>query len=269
MNANRAFVGRQKELEQLRRSYAEHSHVLIVGIAGIGKTVLLREVAQYFSILLCEETSSLGRICESLERQLGWTHRHMNVVERKNRLLLYLARRGELIAFDSMALTPPRVARFIARLAECSPVWIACRSDQPKKIGAVWQYLYQFERIELGPLSPKETAALLQSAISADQLPQLSHDHISQLHRLSKGNPRVLEELLIELTSREYRLENSFGRRLLDLDRRIHNIANLAFIFLLTVGAGASKRVSKPMITSAPQTISSFEKTRPDFWEQT
>lgn len=38
-------------------------------------------------------------------------------------------------------------------------------------------------------------------------------------------NPRVLEELLIELAAREYRLENSFGRKLLDLDRRIHNAA--------------------------------------------
>jgi hypothetical protein len=228
MNANRAFVGRQKELEQLRRSYAERSHVLIVGVAGLGKTALLREAARCFSILLCEETSSLGRICESLERQLGWTHRRMNVVERKNRLLPYLARRGELIAFDSMALTPPRVARFIACLAECIPVWIACRSDQPKQIGAVWQYLYQFERIELGPFSPKETAALLQSAISTDQLPQLSRNHISQLHGLSKGNPRVLEELVVELASREYRLDCSFDRKLLDLDRRIHNLVSLA-----------------------------------------
>ena len=228
MNANRAFVGRQKELEQLRRSYAEHSHVLIVGVAGLGKTALLREAARRFSILLCEEASSLGRICESLERQLGWVHRRMNVVERKNRLLPYLARRGELIAFDSMAFTPPRVAGFIACLEECIPLWIACRSDQPKKIGAVWQYLYQFERIELGPFSPKETAAFLQSAISADQLPQLSRNHISQLHRLSKGNPRVLEELVIELASREYRLEDPFDRRLLDLDRRIRNFTAIA-----------------------------------------
>jgi hypothetical protein len=124
-----------------------------------------------------------------------------------------------------MALTPPRVARFVARLAECVPIWIACRSDQPKRTGGVWQYLYQFERIELGPFSPKETAAFLQSAISAGQSPPLPRDHISQLHRLSKGNPRLLEELLIELAAREYRLENSFGRKLLDLDRRIHNAA--------------------------------------------
>jgi hypothetical protein len=166
---------------------------------------------------------SLQSICASLERQLGWTHRHMNVVERKNRLLPYLARRGEVIAFDSMALTPPRVARFIARLAECIPVWIACRCAQPKEIGAVWQYLYRFERIELGPFSPKETAALLQSAIKADRLPPLSRSHISQLHRLSKGIPRMLEELVVELASREYRLDRSFDRKLLDLDRRIQN----------------------------------------------
>ena len=226
MNASRAFVGREKEMAQLRRNYAEHCHLLIVGPAGIGKTALLREAARYVSILRCEETSTLATICESFERQFNWTHRNMNVVERKNRLLPYLARRGELIAFDSVAFTPPRVARFIARLAECIPIWIACQSDQPKEIGAIWPYLYQFKRIELGPFSPKETAMLLESPIHTDRLPALSRNRTSQLHRLSKGNPRVLEELLIELTSREYRLENSFGRKLLDLDRRIHNIAS-------------------------------------------
>jgi len=50
-------------------------------------------------MLLCEESSSLRRICDSLERQLGWTHGKLNVVERKNRLLAYLERRGEPVAF--------------------------------------------------------------------------------------------------------------------------------------------------------------------------
>jgi DNA mismatch repair protein MutS len=40
-------------------------------------------------MLVCEESSSLRRICDSLESQLGWTHFKLTVIERKNRLLDY------------------------------------------------------------------------------------------------------------------------------------------------------------------------------------
>ena len=61
-----------------------------------------------------------------------------------------------------------------------------------------------------------------------NRLPQLTRNHLSPLHRLAKGNPRVLEELLIELASREYQLDESFDRKLLDHDRQIHNATDLA-----------------------------------------
>ena len=48
--------------------------------------------------------------------------------------------------------------------------------------------------------------------------------YADELHRMSGGNPRILEELLIELAAREYRIDSSFGLDLLDLDRRIHEI---------------------------------------------
>jgi hypothetical protein len=230
MNNSRSFVGREKEVERLRRSYSERHHLLIVGAAGIGKTALVRHAQQYCPLLLCEDTSSLRKICEALERQLGWTHRHMNVVERKNRLLPYLARRGQLVVLDAVSATPPRVARFIASLIERVPVWVACRSAQPKEIGAVWEYLYRFERIELLPLLITETGALLRSATRTDRMPALSRNHVSKLHRLAKGNPRILEELLIELGSRQYRLDESFDWKLLELDRRIHSVASLAAV---------------------------------------
>lgn len=57
---------------------------------------------------------------------------------------------------------------------------------------------------------------------------QFSSAQKIELHRLAKGNPRILEELLVELSSREYRLDEAFDRKLLDLDRRIHNAADLA-----------------------------------------
>jgi hypothetical protein len=224
MKKSFAFFGREKEIEQLRGLYTLRKHALIVGPAGIGKTALLRQVRQYRPLLVSEETSSLRRICDSLERQLGRVHHKLNVIERKNRLLFYLERRGEPVAFDHVARTPPRVARFIAHLGEQIPIWIVCRSYRPKEIGHIWPELYRFTRVELSPLTALETRALVEQAVAQGNIQADARKHADELQRMSGGNPRVLEELLIELATREYKMDSSFGLDLLDLDRRIHEV---------------------------------------------
>jgi len=226
MNKSLAFFGRQALIGNLSVLFAQRKHVLIVGTEGIGKTALLRQVSRSCPMLICEETSSLGRICDSLERQLGWTHYKLNVVQRKNRLLAYLERRDEPVAFDQVALAPPRVARFIGRLADHVPVWIACRSDCCKEIGRVWEHLYKFTRIELPPLTRIETSALIENAVAQRNIQADAGEHTAYLHQLSKGVPRILEGLLIELAARKYRMDSFSGRHLLELDRRIHEIAD-------------------------------------------
>jgi hypothetical protein len=47
---------------------------------------------------------------------------------------------------------------------------------------------------------------------------------VSAEARARQGVPRVLEELLMELATRKYKIDSSFGRHLLDLDRRIREI---------------------------------------------
>jgi ABC-type phosphate/phosphonate transport system ATPase subunit len=89
MNKSLSFYGREKELEQLRQLYADHRNALIVGPAGIGKTPLMRHVRQTCPLLLCEKTSSPRRICDGLERDLGWRRSKLNVIERKMRLIGY------------------------------------------------------------------------------------------------------------------------------------------------------------------------------------
>ena len=227
MNKSLTFFGRQELIENLCVLYAQRRHVVIVGAEGIGKTALLRQVNQRCPMILCEESSSLRRICDSLERQLGWTHYKLNVVERKNRLLACLERRGEPVAFDQVALTPPRVARFIGRLGDHIPVWIACRSYHSKEIGRVWEHLYKFTRIELPPLTRVETSALIENTVAQGNIQGDAREHIAYLHRLSKGVPRLLEELLTELATRKYKIDSPFGWDLLKLDLRIHEMANI------------------------------------------
>lgn len=224
MNKSLAFFGREKQIERLSHLHALHKSVLVVGPAGIGKTALLRQVRQSCPLLICEESSSLRRICDSLERQLGWTHRKLNVIERKNRLLAYLARRGEPVAFDHVALIPPRVARFIAMLNEHIPVWIACRSTQREAIGHVWEYVYDFTLVEIPPLTFFETQRLIFAAAKAGNIQDDACGHARDLYSMSEGNPRMLEELLIELAAHEYKMDSDFGLNLLGLDRRIREI---------------------------------------------
>lgn len=224
MNKSFAFFGRKREIDELRALYALRKHVIVVSLAGVGKTALLAKIRQSCPLLVCEETSSLRRICDSLERQLGRAHYKLNVIERKNRLLAYLIRRGEPVAFDHVAHSVPRVARFIAHLAEQIPIWIACRSDRPHEIGHIWPELYRFARIELTPLTEVETRMLIDEAVAQGNIQADARKHTDELHRMSGGNPRVLEELLIELSAREYKVDDSFGLDLLDLDRRIHEV---------------------------------------------
>ena len=126
------------------------------------------------------------------------------------------------MAFDHVALTPPRVARFMGKLAELIPVWIACRSDQPDDIGNVWEHLYKFTRVEIPPLKAAESRRLILQAVAQKNIQPDVRQHIRELHRMSQGNPRMLEELLIELAAREYKMDGSFGLSLLALDREIH-----------------------------------------------
>jgi hypothetical protein len=64
------------------------------------------------------------------------------------------------------------------------------------------------------------------SAVAQGNIQPDAREHIVQLHRISKGVPRILEELVFELAAREYKIDTSFGR-LLELDRRIHEMAHL------------------------------------------
>lgn len=218
------FVGRTKETNDLFAFYKQRKHVLLIGASGIGKTALLRHVRESCPCFLFEERSSLGRICDGIERQLGWTNARLNVIERKNRLLRFLSARAELAVFDHVAHAAPRVSRFIAALTKQVPVWIVCRSDKRDAIGHVWEHLYKFARIELRPFTRANTRNLINGAMANRAIQPDVREHANELHHLSGGNPRILQELLIELGAREYKMSRSSGRKLLALDRDIREL---------------------------------------------
>jgi hypothetical protein len=223
MTNNAPFVGRAKLLLQLNKLYSERKHVLITGPGGIGKTALLRQTCAHLQFLVCEESRSLGRICDDFERQAGFRDRKQKIVERKNRLLIYAHHRGEPIAFDQVAKATPRLTRFIGQLSDRVPVWIVCRSQYAQEIGHIWELLYKFTQIELPPFTACETRTVLETAVASKRVQSDVLGYVAQLHHLCRGNPRTLEQLLVELAARRYRVNDAAGLHLLEIDREIHS----------------------------------------------
>lgn len=218
---------RDQLLEELRRLHCQQKNVLLVGPAGIGKSTLLRTLSETLSLTVCEETSSLGRLCDCLGDRIGWTHEKLDIIVRKNRLLGYLKTHPVPVAFDHVAETPPRVARFIGHLLDDLPVWIACRSDRRRDIGHVWENLYRFVRVEIPPFTEREAAHLIEVAVASGKIQPDAIRHSGDLYRISQGSPHILQELITELATREYNLSSAAGLRLLELDRKIHRLGNL------------------------------------------
>jgi hypothetical protein len=223
MTNSALFVGRGKLLSRLNKLYIERKHVLITGPAGIGKTALLRQACSHLQFLTCEQSTNLSRICDDLERQADFRDHNLKIVERKNRVLAYASQWSKPVAFDQVAKATPRVTRFIGKLSDRVPVWIVCRSQYAQEIGHLWELLYKFTLVELPPLTAGETRIVLEVAVASERIQSDVLGYVTQLHHLCRGNPRTLEQLLVELAARRYRVNDTAGLHLLEIDREIHS----------------------------------------------
>lgn len=219
------FVGRRKEAAQLLRLHAQRKHVLIFGPAGVGKTALIGHAAGRVPVLICPHSVRLSDICNALESQLGLDTGGERLVQRKNRLLHTLREAGQTVVFDGVAWTTPKLSSFLECVAERTPVWIVARSEHSWDVGHIWPLLVRFAKIEIKPFHPAETRELIEAAIRLDHAPFSTLDAVERLHHLSAGIPKVLVELIEGLGTGQYDPRKKFDLRLLDLDRRIQNLA--------------------------------------------
>ena len=218
------FVGRRKEAAQLQRLHAQHKHVLILGPAGVGKTALVEHLRESLHLRVCPASERLSEICEALEREFDLKAGDLHLVRRKNRVLKSLKGTKHAVVFDGVTWTTPRLSAFVEGVSERVPVWLCARSEHSWDIGHVWPLLVRFEHLELKPFHPGETQMLVELAARGGSVPADTLNIAAWLHRRAAGNPKILCELLEEIARGHYDLSNAHALRLLNLDRRIHEL---------------------------------------------
>ncbi len=224
MNIALPFVGREKEIARLRQLRKERRHVLILGAAGIGKSALVAHLRASLGLRVCPASERLSEICDALERELGLDAGELHLIARKNRLLKLLKGTQRAVVFDGASWTTPKLGAFIENVSLCVPVWLCVRSEHPWDVGRIWPLLVRFEHVELKPFHPKETETLVAAAVREKVVPEETFEIVDWLYHRAAGSPKILCELLTEIAHGHYDLSNSHALRLLDLDRRIHEI---------------------------------------------
>ncbi len=225
MNIALPFVGREKEITLLQRLHAQRRHVLILGAEGVGKSALVAHLRKSLRLRVCPASEHLGEICDALEREFDLEASALHIVQRKNRLLkLFKEAKRIAVVFDGASWTTPKLGSFIENVSERVPVWLCVRSEHPWDVGRIWPLLVRFEHVELKLFHPKETEKLVAAAVREKVVPEKTLEIIEWLHHRAAGSPKLLCELLTEIAHGHYDLSNPHARRLLNLDRRIHEI---------------------------------------------
>jgi hypothetical protein len=225
MNVPLPFVGRSREIALLQQLHAQRKHVLIVGSEGVGKSALVAHLRASLGLRVCPASERLSEICEALEREFNLEAGDLHIVQRKNRLLKLLKEaKRTVVVFDGASWTTPKLGSFIENVSLCVPVWLCVRSEHPWDVGRIWPLLVRFEHVELKLFHPKETEKLVEAAVRENLVPKNTLEIVEWLHRRAAGNPKILCELLTEIAHGHYDLSHPHALRLLDLDRRIHEI---------------------------------------------
>jgi hypothetical protein len=218
------FVGRIKEIALLQRLHKQRRPVLILGAEGMGKSALVARLRESLNLRVSPASERLSEICEALEHELDLEAGDLHIVQRKNRLLKLLKGTKRAVVFDGAGWTTPKLSSFIENVTERVPVWLCARSERPWNIGHFWPLLVRFERVELKPFHPGETQMLVEAAVRGGNVPADTLNIVAWLHRRAAGNPKILRGLLEEIARGHYDLSNSHALRLLNLDRRIHEL---------------------------------------------
>lgn len=217
------FIGRTPLLRRLSAMVRAGRNVLLVGPAGVGKSMIVDEMSRTFPLLVVPRSRSHGEFLAAAEPALGLAAGEMKLPARVHRFAAELPTRGRVLVLEHVHRVPPRVANLIRVLLPKQPVWLVARSTLPLDLGHVWPFLFQFQRVDVPPFTADETRAYLSQVDFPRDRDELLNAAL-KLHRLCAGHPGTLTALIAELRRRSYDLQSGEGLRLLAVHAQITRV---------------------------------------------
>ena len=130
----------------------------------------------------------------------------------------------EYVILDHVAWVEPKFYSFLVYLIERKlPFVIATRQQGRTNVGHLWMGLYDFEKLEIKNLDRPGTCELIDYyAKRFDLKLDIAADFRKEVFSISKGNPKIINELCCLARDEKYRAKGYIDVKLMDLDRRIN-----------------------------------------------
>ncbi len=220
------LIGRDRELAVVRQRLQSGKNLVVFGKEGVGKTALVRAaMAGMPEALYCGDTTTLKTACESLLAQLGLAVSDADNVVRKRAILQATASRKRWFVFDHVGRVSPKLASFLDTVRESHSLVIVARSIAWAEIGHLKMILWDFDKLELEPLSRERALDVLRAEMDRLGLRVPDREHFgTEVVAMSRGNLHVLMRLCRWAAGGGYVPGKHFSTQLLDLDRRISDL---------------------------------------------
>lgn len=221
-----SFIGRDKELAIVRAHLCAGSNLVVSGPTGIGKTALVRNALRDSSVTLyCPDTSTLKHACQSLLSQLNLSVPESDNVLRKRAILQAIDGKNYCFIFDHVEWVGPRLLSFFERVRESHSIIVVTRSVAPSDTGHLKMILWDFDNLDLAPLSREKTRQVLCAWIKEFNLsvPDPQQFEADAL-RIAGHNLHVLRELCQQAVNGRYIFGKHLSAPLVNLDRRIKEL---------------------------------------------
>ena len=212
------FVGRERELALLHAMFARRQHMLISGSSGTGKSELLHQTSLRLPLLIFANTSNLDDACKDLERQLNVALQSPGNIQ--DRIIEHIKKRNQPIAFDNVDEPPTHLLRFIGKLTPHIPIWFVKRCDPTQGLGKLSEYLTEYVHLSVAPLKKNVVRTMITQAVSRGVVAPHALSNFEAVCRLCKGNPRMVERVLSQLSDHRFNDEYAFRIQLRLLEHR-------------------------------------------------
>jgi hypothetical protein len=220
------LVGRDKELFAVREHLRTGKNLVVFGAEGIGKTALITEaVRDTPDALQCADSGTLKSACESLLAQLNLTVPEADNIVRKRAILKATAGKNCCFVFDHVGWVSPKLLSFLENVRESHSMIVVTRSIAWSEMGHLRMLLWDFDQLELEPLSREAMREVLRVQMKQLQLRVPDRNHFeADVLRIADHNLHVLTGLCQQAASGKYVFGKHLSTQLLDLDRRIKEL---------------------------------------------